>query len=92
MKGVTPARAFVWLLVAFVVVLPATSLTSGIEHDVSHHAGAKHSPPAPNVFRQSAPAAAPDLPLLVQVGDVAVPDDAHGPRVAADPPFVPPRG
>ncbi len=88
----TPAHAFVWLLVALVVVLPAASLTSGIEHDVSHHAGAKHSPPAPNVFRQSAPAAAPDLPPLVQVGDVAVPDDAHGVRVAADPPFVPPRG
>jgi len=92
MVAVTRPPSLVWLLVALVVVLPAARLTSGIEHDVSHHAGVKDSPSAPNVFRQSAPAAAPDLLPLVQIGHVAVPDDAHGVRVAADPPFVPPRG
>jgi hypothetical protein len=92
MVAVTRAHWLVWLLVALVVVLPAARFTSGIEHDVSHHAGAKHAPPAPNVFRQSAPAAAPNLPPLVQVGHVAAPDDAHDVRVTADPPFVPPRG
>ena len=92
MVAVTRAHGLIWLLIALVVVLSAARLTSGIEHDGSHHAGEKDSPSAPNVFRQSAPAAGPDLPPLVQVGHVAAPDDAHGARVAADPPFVPPRG
>ena len=89
----TVVRLVGWLLIVFVVVIPAARLASGGPPDVRDHTSIKHAPrTSPSTLRQGTLAGQPPVFRPTVAERVVAVDAEPCVRVVSDPPFVPPRG